>query len=284
MKQLLLASALSVAFSSSFAAALGGSSTEYVKVGDGTALGNGPGISMPIAANANAASAIVDFQGGPIKQTNIAIGSNSYGTGYIKMKGVKQSQTWKAALPYGTDVYAYRQIADTKPPFPRFGGEVIAKVSGQDVYFGEWAPKAAGKPVENSTELNMDSVQRTVWYVGANPTTSMPKLTNAKYNVTGIRKFDPANPTAHVSTGQLTANYTGGSGGSLTGALKGGGADVNFSGTTIAANGTFQNDASTIQGRFYGDAANALAGMYKTGTPGNDVAFGGARVRPAINR
>jgi len=76
----------------------------------------------------------------------------------------------------------------------------------------------------------------------------------------------------------LTANYGGGSG-----TLSGNVGYVNFNGTTIASNGTFTGQGGRIEGRFYGAAAEALAGIYNVnyrrddrGTS-RDMAFGGAK-------
>lgn len=145
---------------------------------------------------------------------------------------------------------------------------MIAKVSGSEVYFGEWAPAKTGTQPTNSTDLNLSSTDRTVWFVGENPTTSMPTLVNAKYNVVGINQYNPGT-AAGVTSGVLTANYGSGSG-TLTGTL----GSVNFAGTTIASNGSFAR-TTQIQGQFYGANAEALAGIYVNGT--TKVAFGGAK-------
>ncbi|MNI49469.1 hypothetical protein D3C73_1040810 [compost metagenome] len=122
----------------------------------------------------------------------------------------------------------------------------------------------------------MGSADRTVWFSGENPTTNMPNLVNAQYNVVGINQHNPENPNLY--TGVLTANYstTAGSG-NLGGALtRSGSAALDFTGTTINNVGAFTRD-TTINGQFYNNA-NALAGIH-TGGAGvqDDVAFGGAR-------
>lgn len=279
MKKLLLVSAIALAASPAFAipdATKGGSSnTAYVQVGTGDILGAGVGIAMPAnhPADPYDLAGVVSFEGGPIDKTNLALGGAD-GNGNIVIAGTTISETWKhtiaSGVGAGTEIYAYRQVNPPMSGYPHFGGEVIAKVPGlaasNAVYFGEWAPwdGSAG------SDLGMDSSLRTVYYVGENPTSSMPTLTNVAYDVVGIQKYNP-DTQAGVYTGTLTANFSGTSG-SITGTLNG----VNFSGTSIDADGSFSN-SSTISGKFYGNSAEALAGMYDTTGVANDMAFGGAQ-------
>lgn len=239
------------------------------------------GISMPGTDpyDATKQSGVVSFKSGPIWQTNTVLG-NVDGHGYIEMPvGIKISETWRhtisSGVGAGTQIYAYRQMNSPLAGFPHFGGEVVAKVPGQEVYFGEWAPRVANPSQGSSTDLNLGHADRTVFYTGENPTTAMPNLVNVKYDVVGVRKFDPAT-NGGVFTSTLTANYGGGSG-TLAGALGG----VNFNGTTIASNGTFDktfSNSAKIEGQFYGAAADALAGIYYNPANGtNDMAFGGAK-------
>jgi len=269
---------LSLAASASFAAEVaGGSSTHFVVAGASPVTGHA-GISMPTPDGTQ--SMIVGFQDGPIAQTNHAYnvtGADPNGYYYIYINGNVMSETWKTVAPHNTEIYAYRQIGNPLPGFPQFGGEVVAKVSGQEVYFGEWAPKANNTGYDHNPNLNMNDRRRTVFYVGENPTTSMPTLANAKYDVVGVSRYNP-DTQAGVYTGVLTANYGGGSG-----TLSGNVGYVNFNGTTISSNGTFKNASGQIEGRFYGAAAEALAGMYNVrnnrnnmGSP-RDMAFGGAK-------
>jgi|GEM_PF-4021349 len=234
-----------------------------------TEYSGGLGLVLQAGATANT-SAVVSFKAGPIAQTNALL--SGYGTTSALLAnpstGVITSQTWKNKVAYNTEVYAYRQIAAPSPGFPQFGGEVIAKVSGAEVYFGEWAPAKSGAQPTNSTDLNLSHANRTVWFVGENPTTSMPALVNAKYNVVGINQYNPGT-AAGVTSGVLTANY-----GSGSGTLAGSVGSINFAGTTIAANGSFAR-SNQIKGQFYGNNAEALAGIYTSGT--TKVAFGGAK-------
>ena len=189
-------------------------------------------------------------------------------------------QVWYENRAHNTEVYSVRQMANSAiPAAPKFGGLVIAKVpgmgEGNNVFFGEWAPRK-GNPPQNSTDLNMGDSRRTVWYVGDNPTTNMPNLVNAQYNVLGVNKHTPGQNDFY--TGVLTANYGTGSG-SLTGTLSRPGDNINFAGTNIRSNGTFDNGKANehISGRFYGSGAEALAGIVDRAGVDKDIAFGGRK-------
>jgi len=141
-----IACALSLTASASLAAEVaGGSSSDYVVAGPSTLQGIGlAGISMPgtnpPTTNPDDQSGIVSFKNGPIAQTNAAYANGADDNGYYYVRlpnGIIMAETWKTVAEYNTEIYAYRQIANPLPGFPHFGGEVIAKVSGQEVYFGE---------------------------------------------------------------------------------------------------------------------------------------------------
>lgn len=274
--KLAIASALAMMSVQSMAATvLGGATTEYVKTGQSTLQGTDlAGISMPgsAAGTTTPQSGIVSFAGGPIAQTNYAYTSQTGPYYYITIGSTTFSQTWKAETANGTEIYAYRQISDPLPNFPHFGGEVVAKVPGHEVYFGEWAPKGSNTGMGNDTDLNLDNALHTAFYVGENPTTSMPTLVNATYDVVGVSQYNPGTQ-AGVYTGMLTANYGNGNN-TLTGNID----YVSFANTTISSDGSFTNLDGSIQGQFYGNAAEALAGYYKDEFfPSDSMAFGGAR-------
>jgi hypothetical protein len=63
----------------------------------------------------------------------------------------------------------------------------------------------------------------------------------------------------------------------LAGSIAGGAGTVNFAGTNIASNGSFQNASGLITGQFYGAGAEALAGIYNNGITSSSVAFGGKK-------
>lgn len=275
MKKLLTVSALTLAASTSFAASVaGGASSGLVAAGQSNLMAaNTAGIAMPTSASPSTAdlTKIVSFAAGPIAQTNAVISTPGFTSAHITLGGTtKISETWKNNYAYNTAVYAYRQISNPQAGYPEFGGEVIAKVAGSEVYFGEWAPRKIGTQPDHSTDLNLTHANRTVWYSGENPTTAMPTLVNAKYNVVGLKQYNPGSGSG-VTSGVLTANYGSGTG-SITGTL----GTLNFAGTRISSNGTFAR-GSNIEGRFYGSNAQALAGIYKGASSADNIAFGGAR-------
>lgn len=274
MKKLFVVTALSLATSGAFAATVsGGSSSTYVAAAPSTMMATGTaGIAMPTTVGGTAnALAVVSFQAGPIAQTNAVLSGYGTTSSHITnpLNGTVTSETWKNKVAYNTDIYAYRQIAAPSTGYPQFGGEVIAKVSGSEVYFGEWAPAKTGTQPTNSTDLNLSSADRTVWFVGENPTTSMPTLVNAKYNVVGVNQYNPGTG-AGVTSGVLTANYSG-----STGTLSGTIGTLNIGSSTISSNGSFARVDGVVKGQFYGNNAEALAGIYSSAT--TKVAFGGAK-------
>lgn len=269
-----------------------------------------------------AATTYIDIAGGPVNGSNTAIADPNQGNGgHLKpvhmglpaILNFNIAQVWKDEISTnGTNnneyanfaVNSVRQITQLEFA-PQFGGLVIGQVGentsgpgssttllpvGEGVYFGEWAPRATGTPPDYSTNLNMTSSERTVWYVGDNAVAdnSMPTLVNAVYGVIGINQTGtdaagnvlpgglPGNQNFY--TGKLTANYGSGTG-SITGTIDRGSSSINFAGTSIGSNGTF-NNGHNIEGRFYNNA-DALAGIYTGGASAADhVAFGGSKITP----
>lgn len=289
---LTLALALSFAGTAAVAAEVKGGSTNTATVvaGSSTLFGSGSA-GLKLAGS----SAYINLAGGPVAQSNNAIarGPESNGKTYLKGKDInilaglvmgntKIAQVWKNNVSYNGDTTSINSVRQMITPpsalssiMPNFGGLVIGKVEGSNVYFGEWSPKGSNYAVEVSTDLNMGSAQHTAWYAGENPTTTMPTLVNANYNVVGINQHNPESP--NVYKGVLTANYTanGGSNNKLTGSLVRGSSTLDFADTIINSNGGFSK-GTTISGQFYNNA-NALAGTYKGATAQAGVAFGGAR-------
>jgi hypothetical protein len=289
MKKTVLTLALSLISFATFAAEVaGGSSTpNLVQSGKSNLFGSE---RAGLFFNNNS-STVIDLAGGPVAQSNSSVGrpADANGKNYIKGKDVnilagillgdtKIGQTWKNDVAYNgqtTSINSVRQmIVPPLPIIPNFGGLVIGKVQGSAVYFGEWSPKGANFADVVSTDLNMSSASRTVWFSGENPTKTMPTLVNAQYNVVGINQHNPESP--NVYTGVLTATYGGGSG-KLEGALtRSGSATLDFNGTAINSNGSFAK-SDQISGQFYNNA-KALAGIHTAGAGvQDDVAFGGAR-------
>lgn len=255
----------------------------------------------------NGASSYIDLAGGPIKGSNTAIAARGNGTimkpadvGMFPLP-INIAQVWKASASNGGAQFAINSVRQitTLSIAPQFGGLVIGQVAdasgtplavGSGVYFGEWAPRAAGTPPSNSTDLNMASASRTVWYVGDNAVTqgNMPTAINATYGVIGINGVGtaaggtPDNPNLYKGT--LTASYGSGTN-ALSGSISRGTDTLSFANTTIHTDGRFTRGSGSsedINGRFY-NGAQALAGIYKGGaSAADDVAFGGSKVSGTI--
>ena len=190
-------------------------------------------------------------------------------------------QVWYENRAHNTEVYSVRQMANSAiPAAPKFGGLVIAKVpgmgEGNNVFFGEWAPRK-GNPPQNSTDLNMADGKRTVWYVGDNPTGNTTGVRTATYNVLGINKHTPGQNDFY--TGQVTATFGSGITGTMAGRISRSSDYIDFDHAKIDnSNGTFADPSQGMTGRFYGNQAAAMAGYTTrgTGNVGDDVAFGGS--------
>ena len=200
----------------------------------------------------------------------------------------KLAQVWYEKRANNTEVFSVRQMADPKLPIaPKFGGMTFAKVptAATNVFFGEWAPrKGNSNQIANSTDLNMNDGNRTVWFVGEHPTKNTRNLAAATYNVVGINKHTPGKNDFY--TGEIKATFGTGDKGSMSGALKrAGDRELSFNGVEITnSKGTFNSipgrNNEGITGQFYGNGAAAMAGYAKRGTDnnkGDDVAFGGAK-------
>ena len=197
----------------------------------------------------------------------------------------KLAQVWYEKRANNTEVFSVRQMADPKLPIaPKFGGMTFAKVptAATNVFFGEWAPrKGNSNQIANSTDLNMNDGNRTVWFVGENPTGNLEnlKISEATYNVVGINKHTPGKNDFY--TGQVKAEF--GSRGVMSGSINRGNDKLSFDHAKInLQEGTFSSKNSAnkegIEGKFYGANAAAMAGYAKRGNGvGDDVAFGGAK-------
>ncbi len=311
--QLTLAVLLTAAFGSAYAVEVqgGSSNTKAIKVGSSSLIPFGAGragIAISNAADGNY-SFSVNLENGPARRIRDKYGrtpinggnqnANVNGTANPKyltpgdvnpvlgwFSSEKLGQVWYEKRANNTEVFSVRQMAELSEKgllkkAPKFGGMTFAKVptAATNVFFGEWAPRK-GNPPDNSTDLNMADGKRTVWYVGENPTTNMPNLVKAQYNVLGVNKHTPGQNDFY--TGTLTANY-GGSKGSLIGNLTRGSDSIDFAGTNINSRGIFDNGKADehISGRFYGSGAEALAGIVdRDGQAGvdRDIAFGGKRI------
>ena len=315
VRQTVLAALLMGAFGSALAVEniYGESSTNRVKTQKSDALpfgANRAGISIDSDGN-NRYSNSINLEAGPAQRIRNKYGNtpinggnqnaNANGTANPKylqpgdinpiagwFSKTKLAQVWYEKRANNTEVFSVRQLADPKLPIaPKFGGMTFAKVptAATNVFFGEWAPrKGNSNQIANSTDLNMNDGNRTVWFVGENPTKNTRNLAAATYHVVGINKHTPGKNDFY--TGEIKATFGTGDKGSMSGALKrAGDRDLSFNGVEITnSKGTFNSipgrNNEGITGQFYGNGAAAMAGYAKRGTDnnkGDDVAFGGAK-------
>ena len=313
VRQTVLVALLMGAFGSALAAdnIYGKSSTNRVKTQKSDALpfgANRAGISIDSDGN-NRYSNSINLEAGPAqrirnKYGNAPINGNNQnanvnGTAnprYLTPGDInpvldwfsskKLGQVWYEKRTNNTEVFSVRQMADPLLPIaPKFGGMTFAKVptAATNVFFGEWAPrKGNSNQIANSTDLNMNDGNRTVWFVGENRTQNTRNLASATYNVVGINKHTPGKNDFY--TGEIKATFGTGDKGSMSGALKrAGDKDLSFNGVEITnTDGSFNSipgrNNEGIKGQFYGNGAAAMAGYAERGNgKGDDVAFGGAK-------
>ena len=316
VRQTVLAALLMGAFGSALAAdnIKGGSSTNRVKTQKSDALpfgANRAGISIDSNGNGSYSNSI-NLEAGPAqrirnKYGNAPINGNNQnanvnGTAnptYLVPGDINRvagwffkdrlAQVWYEKRANNTEVFSVRQMAELSDKgllanAPKFGGMTFAKVptAATNVFFGEWAPrKGNSSQIENSTDLNMNDANRTVWFVGENPTGNLEnlKISEATYNVVGINKHTPGKNDFY--TGQVKAEF--GSKGVMSGSINRGNDELSFDHAKInLKEGTFSSKNSAnkegIEGRFYGANAAAMAGYATRGNgKGDDVAFGGAK-------
>lgn len=300
MQKLVLATLLAVVSVSAHAVDVKGGSSNDAKVdaraSDTIPFGSGKaGISIDKSNSINLADGPFYHIKKKFNNTPINTSANQNVNGalnptYLTLKDVNKvigffynptlGQVWYEKRANNTEVISVRQIAEPAiPAAPKFGGLVVAKVPNAEVYFGEWAPRAANPSTGSNTNLGMNNAEHTVFFVGENPTGNTTGLATAKYAVLGVNQHTPGQND--FFTGELTANF---GSGDLTGTLSRGAEVINFAGTKIEnSDGTFVKKINEkemeVSGRFYGAQAAALAGYTIRGTSDrrDDVAFGGAK-------
>ena len=314
--QLTLAILLTAAFGSAYAVEVQGdsSNTKAIKVGSSSLIPFGAGragIAISNAADGNY-SFSVNLENGPARRIRDKYGRTPINGGnqnvnvngaanprYLTPSDVnpvlgwfsseKLGQVWYEKRANNTEVFSVRQMAELSEKgllkkAPKSGGMTFAKVptAATNVFFGEWAPrKGNSNQIINSTDLNMNDGNRTVWFVGENPTGNLEnlKISEATYNVVGINKHTPGKNDFY--TGEITATFGTADKGFMSGELKRtGDNDLSFKGVEIInTDGSFKSGAGNnegITGRFYGNSAAAMAGYAERGNgKGDDVAFGG---------
>ena len=126
----------------------------------------------------------------------------------------------------------------------------FAKVSGEEVYFGEWS--------QNGTT---NDPTRVVYYSGDDTGTTMPTTGTAAYTVKGINNYNGSN----LLTGTLNANF---GTGNLSGTMSRTGLSIAINASINSADASFPGDAvanssaiGTSEGHFHGSKGARLRGM-----------------------
>ena len=152
----------------------------------------------------------------------------------------------------------------------------FARVSGANVFFGEWTQTG-----------NVAAGDQTVYYVGDDGgSTTVPTVGIATYSVNGLNDYD----NNGLLSGTFLASFTGTGGtlgGSISNSTSGFGVNiglanisgVNFSGNSASAtqSGVTVASGGDVSGRFFGANAAALAGIATFADRQYDTAFGGSK-------
>ena len=252
----------------------------YILAGLAVALFTGPahaGVVGDSSDHSNVKAGESNVRGGPHVKGRPGIGVRTL------RGGVDARVDFQGLTPYApADSHGVSSIIDPNiAPTSHKGMGVFhfAKVSGADVYFGEWSEKGKFKDGTH-----------TVYYAGDDSGTTVPTSGSATYAVKGISNY----ASKGLLSGTFYATFSG-SGGSLLGSLSNGksGADkysldigtVDILGTQLSGNGakfTYGNEPAVpngvVRGRFFGANAKALAGIatFKDNRQFN-TAFGGAK-------
>ncbi|MBK0035765.1 hypothetical protein IBT47_26155 [Erwinia sp. S43] len=160
------------------------------------------------------------------------------------------------------------------PDHTKLGVWSFAKVGTQDVWFGEWDGEATSGAVGTKT-----AGTHTVFYAGENGdvATTLPTAAPVSYTIKSINQYSGTLPTSTLSANFNTKvasssgdiNFTGGTISTV-------GTDVRLAATSVgvlSASGT----GGTLDGKFFGTGASAVAGIVKFADRNKDTAFGGTK-------
>ncbi len=144
----------------------------------------------------------------------------------------------------------------------------FSKITDANVYFGDWAKTTSATDATHQT-----------YYVGKDVTTTLP-ADSATYTVTGISQYSGSN----LLTGSFDVNF---SQKEITGSLTNSQRTIDLAGGNLyTANNqvTFSADANegstsgVVEGAFFGESAEALAGIVVFSSDHKkDISFGGTK-------
>ncbi|TAA12199.1 hypothetical protein EA658_11315 [Pseudoxanthomonas winnipegensis] len=243
----LLGLAIAGVLGSAQAATFAGKSSNegYVKVGESTVEGGPHHAGLAgIAVNSTGLDKPVDFQGLSLYG----------GVGSVKVLN----------FPYSGAPSSHDNL----------GVFAFSQVGSQDVWFGEWYSRK-----DNAEGLDT----HTVYFVGANPDTSVPTSGTASYSVVGLNDYSVGNQlngtfTANFGTGRLTGSIQNSAGFAVNIGAATINSDASISGTTATArqSGSVVASGGAVSGQFYANQS-ALAGIADFAGVKYDTAFGGAK-------
>lgn len=225
------------------------------------------------ASNTNISSGASTVNGGPHQSGLPGIGVPSTGTAsLVDFAGLTAYGATDAAGVTFLNFASPTPPAGSPPDHTQLGSFHFAKVSGANVYYGEWSQTASATDGTHAT-----------YYAGDTAGTTVPTSGTAAYAVQGISDYAGNGAlsgtfNANFTTHQLTGSVSNGAyavnigTASIAGALiAGAGGSASVSGTTVASNGA-------VSGRFFGANAASLAGIVSFANARQyNAAFGGAK-------
>lgn len=227
-------------------------------------------ITFETSNNSNVDIGVSTVNGGPHSDDKVGIWvPNLPANWFVDFEGLQT-----ASPPMG-GVTSIHNPTGTITDHSQFGRFDFSKVSGQNVYYGEWSQTA-------------DATQgdHTVYYAGTDATDpgDVPTSGTANYTAYGLSDF----LTNGRLSGTLTANF---GASTLTGALESASYKVDIGTASISGAGFLGIDAEAftksggvatsvaedglVSGSFFGADAEALAGIVTFDDNQYDTAFGG---------
>ncbi|HHF3369151.1 TPA: Slam-dependent surface lipoprotein [Haemophilus influenzae] len=166
-------------------------------------------------------------------------------------------------------LYKMPKLTLIMPDHTGLGRLSFKQVGNLDTYYGEW---------ENVAGRNIKEKNVSVYYVGSNPTTTLPSG-QAVYSVKGINQYD--NFDKSLMTGEFDVDFDRAT---INGYLSKPNLSLSIESKIDKTNATFEGKATAegitgkSEGRFYGAKAEGLAGMATFASkPEYNTAFGGTK-------
>ncbi|MDM3564978.1 hypothetical protein GWJ07_03570 [Proteus sp. G2639] len=223
--------------------------------------------SGPLTTMAVGASDPVQYGSHQMPGGEPGVGISTVGGG----KKIGFASLTSARMSGGADsngIYTIQPNESTPASHSNMGVFHFAKITDANVYFGDWA----------KTTLTTDATHQT-YYVGKDVTTTLP-TDSATYTVMGISRYSGSN----LLSGTFDVNF---SQKKIEGSLVNNQRTVELErGKLYTANNevTFSADAKegstsgTVEGAFFGESAEALAGIVVFSTDHKkDIGFGGIK-------